>query len=117
MPANQSPSKVYFTDFRAAVGDSILNKLKRMLLAAGFDSIDFNHKYTAIKLHFGEEGNLAFLRPNYAKVVADLVKERGGRPYLTDCNTLYVGRRKNALDRSCSLRIMKGFRAKRAVCC
>ena len=92
------PSKVYFTDFRAAVGDSILNKLKRLLLTAGFDGIDFNHKYTAIKLHFGEEGNLAFLRPNYAKVVADLVKERGGRPYLTDCNTLYVGRRKNALD-------------------
>ncbi len=30
--------------------------------------------------------------------MADLVKECGGRPFLTDCNTLYVGSRKNALD-------------------
>lgn len=36
--------------------------------------------------------------PNFAKTVADAVKELGGRPFLTDCNTLYVGRRKNALD-------------------
>ncbi|MDR1476892.1 MAG: DUF362 domain-containing protein, partial [Rickettsiales bacterium] len=48
--------------------------------------------------HFGEYGNLAFLRPNFARAVADVIKERGGRPFLTDCNTLYVGRRKNALD-------------------
>ena len=60
--------------------------------------IDFQGKFVAIKLHFGELGNLAFLRPNYAKVVADLVKEGGGKPFLTDCNTLYVGARKNALE-------------------
>lgn len=65
---------------------------------AGFESIDFNEKYAAIKIHFGEYGNLAFLRPNYAKVVADYVKELGGKAFLTDCNTLYVGSRKNALD-------------------
>ena len=53
---------------------------------------------TAIKIHFGEPGNLSFLRPNYAKAVADVVKELGGRPFLTDCNTLYVGRRKDALE-------------------
>ena len=49
-------------------------------------------------MHFGEPGNLAFLRPNWAKTVADFVKERGGKPFLTDCNTLYVGGRKNGLD-------------------
>ena len=49
-------------------------------------------------MHFGEPGNLAFLRPNYAKAVADVVKELGGIPFLTDCNTLYPGRRKNALE-------------------
>ena len=38
------------------------------------------------------------LRPNYAKAVADLVKEAGGKPFLTDCNTLYPGSRKNALE-------------------
>ena len=41
---------------------------------------------------------MAFLRPNYAKVVVDFVRELGGKPFLTDCNTLYVGSRKNALD-------------------
>ena len=55
-------------------------------------------KFVAIKMHFGELGNMAFLRPNYAKVVADLCKEQGGMPFLTDCNTLYPGSRKNALE-------------------
>ncbi|MCD7708292.1 MAG: DUF362 domain-containing protein [Clostridiales bacterium] len=91
-------SKVYFTDFRASERENLLQKLHRLMKTAGFESIDFRDKYAAIKLHFGEYGNLAFLRPNYAKVVADYVKELGGRPFLTDCNTLYVGSRKNALD-------------------
>ncbi len=55
-------------------------------------------RFVAIKMHFGEMGNLAYLRPNYAKVVADLCKEQGGLPFLTDCNTLYPGSRKNALE-------------------
>ena len=55
-------------------------------------------KFVAIKMHFGELGNMAFLRPNYAKAVADLCKEQGGLPFLTDCNTLYPGSRKNALE-------------------
>ncbi|MBQ7936057.1 MAG: DUF362 domain-containing protein [Clostridia bacterium] len=92
------PSKVYFTDFRADYRENLLQKLRRLCLTAGINEIDFNNKFTAIKLHFGEYGNLAFLRPNYARVVADLVKELGGKPFLTDCNTLYVGSRKNALD-------------------
>ena len=91
-------SKVYFTDFRAKPGYNLLQKLQRLIKTAGIENIDFNNKYVAIKLHFGEPGNLAFLRPNYAKAVADVVKELGGKPFLTDCNTLYVGGRKNAID-------------------
>ena len=91
-------SKVYFTDLHAQIGQNLLQKLRKLLLAAGIRDIDFNNKFVALKLHFGEEGNLAYLRPNYLKVVADVVKELGGRPFLTDCNTLYVGSRKNALD-------------------
>ena len=90
--------KVYFTSFKATGNENLLQKLKRLMKTAGFEQIDFNDKYAAIKIHFGELGNLAFLRPNYAKVVADYVKELGGKPFLTDCNTLYVGSRKNALD-------------------
>ena len=91
-------AKVYYTNMRTGFDDGLLNKLARLIKKAGIGSIDFKDKYTAIKIHFGEPGNLAFLRPNYAKVVADIVKELGGKPFLTDCNTLYVGGRKNALD-------------------
>ena len=89
---------VYFTDFRCTVGTSQLEKLRRLCIAAGIQGIDMDHKFVAIKMHFGELGNLAFLRPNYAKVIADLCKEKGGLPFLTDCNTLYPGSRKNALE-------------------
>jgi len=91
-------SKVYFTDFRARTGYNLLQKLEKLIKTAGIEDIDFKNKFVAIKIHFGEPGNLAFLRPNYAKVVADVVKELGGKPFLTDCNTLYVGGRKNAID-------------------
>ena len=91
-------SKVYYTSMRTGFDNGLLDKLKRLIKKAGIENIDFDGKYTAIKMHFGEPGNLAFLRPNYAKVVADTVKELGGKPFLTDCNTLYVGGHKNALD-------------------
>ena len=73
-------SKVYFTDFRCPVGTSRIDKIKMLCKAAGIDKIDFDGKFTAIKMHFGELGNLAFLRPNYAKAIADIVKEKGGKP-------------------------------------
>ena len=91
-------SKVYFTTFHTTLEENIQQKLSRLLLTAGMDQIDFKNRYVAIKMHFGEPGNLAYLRPNYAKTVADLVRQLGGKPFLTDCNTLYVGGRKNALD-------------------
>ncbi len=92
-------AKVYFSDFRTvAFGDGLPTKLKKLLRAAGLDQIDMDGKFVAIKMHFGELGNLSFLRPNYARAVADLVKELGGKPFLTDCNTMYPGSRKNALE-------------------
>jgi uncharacterized Fe-S center protein len=91
-------SKVYFTNLRATANMNLLQKLERLVKKAGIDQIDFKGKYTAIKIHFGEPGNLAFLRPNYSKVIADVVKSMGGKVFLTDCNTLYVGRRKDALE-------------------
>jgi uncharacterized Fe-S center protein len=91
-------SKVFFTDMRCPVGTSLLTKLERLMDRAGIGEIDFDQKFVAIKVHFGEPGNLAFLRPNFAKTVADRVKSLGGKPFLTDCNTLYAGRRKHALE-------------------
>ena len=91
-------SRVYFTDMRTTENSNLQKKLARLIRKAGIGNIDFEKKYVAIKIHFGEPGNLSYLRPNYAKTVADIVKELGGKPFLTDCNTLYVGGRKNALD-------------------
>ena len=91
-------AKVYYNDFRANSGEGLPTKLQRLMKKAGISEIDMENKFVAIKMHFGELGNLSFLRPNYAKAVADVVKELGGKPFLTDCNTLYPGSRKNALE-------------------
>ena len=92
-------AKVYFTDFRtAAYGDGLPSKLKKLIYKAGIGQIDMDGKFVAIKLHFGELVNISYLRPNYANAVADVVKELGGKPFLTDCNTMYPGSRKNALE-------------------
>ena len=92
-------SKVYFTDFRTiANGDGLPTKLKKLIKKAGIADLDLEGKFVAIKMHFGELGNISYLRPNYARAVVDVVKELGGKPFLTDCNTLYPGSRKNALE-------------------
>ena len=92
-------AKVYFTDFRTkANGDGLPTKLKNLIKKAGLADLDLDGKFVAIKMHFGELGNISYLRPNYARAVVDVVKELGGRPFLTDCNTLYPGSRKNALE-------------------
>ena len=94
-----SVSKVYFTDFHTkAFGDGLPTKLQKLIRAAGIQELDLDGKFVAIKMHFGELGNVSFLRPNYARAVVDVVKELGGVPFLTDCNTLFPGRRKNALE-------------------
>ena len=92
-------AKVYYTNFRTEpFGDGLPTKLKKLIKKAGIGQIDMKGKFAAIKLHFGELGNVSYLRPNYAKAVADVVKELGGKPFLTDCNTMYPGKRKNTLE-------------------
>ncbi len=91
-------AKVYFTDFRCKPDEGPADKLKRLLSAAGIGGIDMDGKFVAIKMHFGEKGNMAYLRPNYARAVAEVVRGLGGKPFLTDCNTLYPGSRKNAIE-------------------
>lgn len=91
-------SNVFFTDMHVKMGDSLLAKFERLITRAGIDQIDFSDKFVAVKLHFGEVGNMAFLRQQYARVLCDHIKQCGGKPFLTDCNTLYVGYRNNALN-------------------
>ena len=92
-------AKVYFSDFRTkAFGDGLPAKLRKLITTAGIGDIDMDGKFVAIKMHFGEMGNVSYLRPNFAKAVVDVVKGLGGKPFLTDCNTMYPGSRKNAIE-------------------
>lgn len=91
-------SKVYFTDMRCVADVGLVDKMDKLITRAGIDEIDFEKKFVAIKLSFGEPGNLSFLRPNFAKKLANHIQAKGGLPFLTDCNTLYPGRRKHALE-------------------
>lgn len=87
------------TDLRYRSGIDLLNKLEKLICTAGTEEINFECRLMATKMHFGEPGNLAFLRPSYAKMVADVVESLRGASPLTDCNIPYPGRRKNALER------------------
>ncbi len=92
-------AKVYFTDFHTvAFGDGLPTKLQKLVRRAGIADLQLDGKFVAIKMHFGELGNISYLRPNYARAIVDVVKELGGKPFLTDCNTMYPGSRKNALE-------------------
>lgn len=90
-------SKVYFTDFRVK-NKNMQKKLLQLIKNAGIGDIDFKDKFVAVKIHFGELGNLGYIKHQYAKTVCDYIKEQGGWPFLTDANTLYVGSRNNALN-------------------
>lgn len=94
----ETKSKVYFTNLRTRAGRNLLDKYDLLLKKAGIEKIDFKNKFIAIKMHFGEPGNLAFVRPNYVARTVKKIRTLGGKPYLTDCNTLYFGARGNAVD-------------------
>lgn len=53
-------SKVYFTNLRTKPGHGLLDKLQKLILEAGIKNIDFKDKFIAVKIHFGEPGNLAY---------------------------------------------------------
>ena len=91
-------SKVYFTNLRTTPSSNLLDKMERLVKRAGITNIGFKNQFTAIKIHFGEPGNLAYIRPNYAARMATLLRTLGAKPFLTDCITLYSGRRSNAVD-------------------
>lgn len=91
-------SKVYFTNLRTKPTANLLDKMERLIKKAGINEIPFKDNFVAIKIHFGEPGNLAYLRPNYAARLANILQTFGAKPFLTDCNTLYSGKRANAID-------------------
>lgn len=92
------PSKVFFTNLRTSPHASLPDKLERLARMAGIADLPLKGNFAAIKIHFGEPGNVAYIRPNFAARMATLLRELGAKPFLTDCNTLYSGGRSNAVD-------------------
>lgn len=90
-------AKVWFSSFRTGK-TSLLDKVEKLLQRTGMEKIIAPRDLVAIKLHFGETGNMAYIRPPYVRRVVEMVKQMGGRPFLTDANTLYVGTRSNSVD-------------------
>lgn len=91
-------SQVFFTNLRTTPTSNLLDKMERLVRRAGIAGINFENRFAAIKIHFGEPGNMAYLRPQYAARMAGLLRSLGAKPFLTDANTLYSGRRANAVD-------------------
>jgi uncharacterized Fe-S center protein len=92
-------SKVYFAGLKATkASENIPSKIGKLFKAADLGSVIKRGDLVAIKSHFGEPGNTTFLRPQFTAKVVDLVARKGGRPFLTDSNTLYLGGRSNAVD-------------------
>jgi len=91
-------SKVYFADLRTTTKRNLFKKLEELLEKAEIKSRVKPHRPVAIKLHFGERGNTAFIRPIFLRVIVDKVKEHKGLPFLTDTNTLYKGSRSEAVS-------------------
>lgn len=92
-------SDVFYTDLRVrGEGDTTHEKIRRLFDAAGFASLIESNDAVAVKLHFGERGTDAFLHPVHVRRVVDSIAACGGRPFLTDSNTLYMGGRGNAVE-------------------
>jgi uncharacterized Fe-S center protein len=92
------PSKVYLANLRCDYNHNLLDKVSLLFRRAGFPEMIKEKDFVAIKLHFGEEGNVAFLPPPFYRRIAAEIRKSKGKPFLTDTNTLYSGKRKNAID-------------------
>jgi uncharacterized Fe-S center protein len=93
-------SKVFFISAQAERRNprGMLHRMNPLFEAVGGDEIIEPGDLVAVKLSFSEWGNTACLRPQFVRQVVDGVKRAGGKPFLTDANTLYSGGRSNAVD-------------------
>ncbi len=89
-------STVYFSDLRATTKESFTAKIGRLVDTAGLGDCLRKRDLAAVKLHFGELGNTAFIRPVFLGKIVEHIRKTGALPFLTDANTLYAGTRSNA---------------------
>jgi uncharacterized Fe-S center protein len=94
---------VYYSSFKngkRAPLEALTLVLKRC------DAGIFNkNNLVALKMTFAEEGNTTHIRPRFIREVVTWIKDHGGKPFLTDSNTLYHGERTNGVDHlQCAIR-------------
>ncbi len=83
---------------RASAKDNLFDKLNSLLDEIGIKSKIKKNSLIAVKLHFGERGNTAFILPIFVRKIVDKVKQYEGKPFITDTNTLYSGDRSEAIS-------------------
>ncbi|NQS99531.1 MAG: DUF362 domain-containing protein [Candidatus Omnitrophica bacterium] len=92
-------SKVYFIALDQSNDLQVIKqKLIRLLSESKILNCVQAQDRVALKVHFGEEGNTGFVRPEFVRPVCDAIAERGALAFVSDTNTLYVGRRTNSSD-------------------
>lgn len=101
-------STVYFTDLRTNSEVNLFDKLRMLLTELGLGGRYERGDIIGIKLHFGERGNTSYVRPPFVRAVVDEIKKTEARVFLTDTNTLYVGKRTNTVDHL-ETAILNGF--------
>lgn len=84
---------VYMVDLETTPRENLIAKLGRLLETAGLSQAIAKRDLVAVKLHFGELGNTAYIRPVFFRKIVERIKALGGVPFLTDANTLYAGSR------------------------
>lgn len=97
-PRTRPPAEVWFAPVRTTRKESLVARARKVLERAGLSDVVADGDLVAIKLHFGEEGNTGFVHPVFVREVVRAVRAAGGKPFLTDANTLYRGKRANAAD-------------------
>ena len=91
-------STVFFTDMRAGHKENLFAKIGRLMQNCGVRERIAPDDLVAVKVHFGERGNHAFVRPIFVRRIVEEIKGCGGKPFLTDSSTLYPGERKEAVS-------------------
>ncbi len=90
-------SKVYFIPVVDSNELALVNeKLKRLLEASKVLDFVSKNDRVAVKVHFGEEGNTGFIRPQHLRPIYAGIISKGAAAFLSDANTLYRGRRLNS---------------------
>ncbi|MCP3875309.1 MAG: DUF362 domain-containing protein [Desulfobacteraceae bacterium] len=89
---------VFFIDLEATSKENLPQKLSRLIKKAGLKDIVSDNDLTAVKIHFGEQGNTAYIRPVFIRKIIQTIKAHKAKPFLTDANTLYVGTRSDSVS-------------------